>query len=61
MMETIKFNNDLSKEAKVIQIFNRAVTLFKKTGLIDLAEKWNKILKTYMNRENLKQIALKTS
>jgi len=60
-METIKFNNDLSKEAKVIQIFNRAVTLFKKTGLIDLAEKWNKILKTYMNRENLKQIALKTS
>jgi len=60
-METIKFNNDLSKEVKVIQIFNRAVKLFKKTGLIDLAEKWNKILKTYMNRENLKQIALKTS
>lgn len=53
MMETIKFNNDLSKEAKVMQIFERAVTLFKKTGLIDLAEKWNKILKTYMNRENL--------
>ena len=56
MMETIKFNNDLSKEAKVIQIFDRAVTLFKKTGLIDLAEKWNKILKTYMNRENLSKV-----
>ena len=56
MMETIKFNNDLSKEAKIIQIFDRAVTLFKKTGLNDLAEKWNKILKTYMNRENLSKL-----
>lgn len=57
MMETIKFNNDFSKEAKIIQIFDRAVTLFKKTGLNDLAEKWNKILKTYMNRENLSKLS----
>ncbi|MFX1458992.1 MAG: hypothetical protein ACFFBT_05950 [Promethearchaeota archaeon] len=56
MMETIKFNNDLSKEAKIIRIFDRAVTLFKKTGLNDLAEKWNKILKTYTNRENLSKL-----
>ena len=56
MMETIKFNDDLSKEAKIIQIFDRAVTLFKKTGLNELAEKWNKILKTYMNRENLNKL-----
>ncbi len=57
MMETIKFNNDLSKEAKIIQIFDRAVTLFKKTGLNELAEKWNKILKTYTNRENLSKLS----
>jgi len=56
MMETIKFNNDLSKEAKIIQIFDRAVTLFKKTGLNELAEKWNKILKTYINRDNLSKL-----
>ncbi len=56
MMETIKSNNDLSKEAKILQIFDRAVTLFKKTGLNELAEKWNKILKTYTNRENLNKL-----
>ncbi len=57
MMEIIKFNDDLSKEAKILQIFDRAVTLFKKTGLNDLAEKWNKILKTYINRENLSKLS----
>jgi len=56
MMETIKSNNDLSKEAKILQIFDRAVTLFKKTGLNELAEKWNKILKTYINRDNLSKL-----
>ncbi len=56
MMETIKFNNDLLKEVKILQIFERAVTLFKKTGLNELAEKWNKILKTYLNRENLSNL-----
>ena len=54
MMETIKFSNDLSKEAKIIQILDRAVTLFKKTGLIDLAEKWNKILKNYYRKRSFR-------
>ncbi|MFX0033097.1 MAG: hypothetical protein ACFE8V_12935 [Promethearchaeota archaeon] len=53
MTENINLNNDISNETKIIQTFDRAVKLFEKTGLHDLAEKWNKILNTYINRENL--------
>lgn len=53
MTENINLNNDISNKTKIIQTFDRAVKLFEKTGLHDLAEKWNKILNTYINRENL--------
>ena len=53
MTENVKLNSDIANETKIIQVFDRAVKLFEKTGLNDLAEKWNRILKTYMNREKL--------
>lgn len=36
-----------TEEDQVRQIINRAVSMFKKTGLFELAEKWNRILRTY--------------
>jgi len=56
-MENIKLDNEISNEVRIIQIFNRAMNLFKKTGLDDLAEKWDKIIKTYINREHLSEIS----
>lgn len=56
MTENVELNRELSNQTKMIQIFDRAVKLFEKTGLNDLAEKWNKILKTYMHREQLSDL-----
>jgi hypothetical protein len=41
-------NNSIKK------ILADSVILFKKTGLEDLAEKWEKILRNYISSKNLK-------
>lgn len=51
-MEYSSFDR-LNQEKKIEEILTRAVTLFQRTGLSDLAEKWDKILKTYISREQL--------
>ena len=45
--------NDLIEDRQIEKILFRAVDLFKKTGLTDLAEKWDKILKTYVAKREL--------
>ena len=39
------------KEKRIEEILERAVSLFQRTGLTDLANKWNKILSTYNNKK----------
>ncbi|MHA1669015.1 MAG: hypothetical protein ACTSV5_00400 [Promethearchaeota archaeon] len=40
-----------AEENKIEEILLRAVSLFRRTGLSDLAEKWDKILRTYANKK----------
>jgi hypothetical protein len=42
------------RENRIEEILERAVSLFKKTGLIDLANKWDRILATYSNKKTVK-------
>ncbi|MFX0058557.1 MAG: hypothetical protein ACFE85_00175 [Candidatus Hodarchaeota archaeon] len=51
MMNFESLKNDRAEENRIEQIISRAVILFKKTGLLDLAEKWDRILKTYTTRK----------
>ena len=44
-------NGNRSKEIE--DILTRAVSLFEKTGLTELAEKWDRILKTYLSKKTL--------
>ncbi|MFX1287386.1 MAG: hypothetical protein ACFFFY_02340 [Promethearchaeota archaeon] len=53
MMENTPLSKDLIGENQIEEILFRAVNLFKKTGLTDLAEKWDKILKTYIGKKDL--------
>ncbi len=46
-------NNDLIEDKQIEKILFRAVDLFKKTGLTDLAEKWDRILKTYVAKKEI--------
>ena len=39
------------EDNKIEEILIRAVSLFKRTGLSELAEKWDKILHTYTNKK----------
>jgi hypothetical protein len=39
------------EDNKIEEIITRAVSLFRRTGLSDLAEKWDKILRTYTNKK----------
>ena len=49
-MEYSSFDK-LNQESKIEDIITRAVALFQRTGLSELAEKWEKILKTYISRD----------
>jgi hypothetical protein len=42
-----------NEEDRIQEILSRAVSLFRKTGLTELAEKWDKILKTYSLKKTL--------
>ena len=41
------------EENQIEEILDRAVNLFEKTGLKDLAEKWDTILKIYVGKKEL--------
>ncbi|MHA1472104.1 MAG: hypothetical protein ACTSQW_03280 [Promethearchaeota archaeon] len=41
------------EENQIEEILDRAVNLFEKTGLKDLAEKWDTILKMYAGKKEL--------
>ena len=41
-------------EPNVAKLIFRAVALFRETGLNDLADKWDKILKTYQQAKSLR-------
>ena len=53
MMDNTPLRKDLLGEHQIEEILFRAVNLFKKTGLTDLAEKWDKILKMYVGKKEL--------
>jgi hypothetical protein len=53
MIEKISLSHQKIFENNIEQILERAVELFKKTGLTDLADKWERILKTYTNKKYL--------
>ena len=53
MIDDMHLKNDLIEDKQIEKILFRAVDLFKKTGLTDLAEKWDKILKTYIAKKDL--------
>jgi hypothetical protein len=53
MMDFESLKNDKLEDNRIEQIISRAVVLFRRTGLLDLAEKWDRILKTYTTRKQL--------
>jgi len=53
MMDNTPLRKDLIGDNQIEEILFRAVSLFKKTGLTDLAEKWDKILKMYVGKKAL--------
>jgi len=53
MMDNTPLRKDIIGDNQVEEILFRAVNLFKKTGLTELAEKWDKILKTYVGKKGL--------
>lgn len=53
MIDNIHLKNDLIEEKQIEKMLFRAVDLFKKTGLTELAEKWDRILKNYEAKREL--------
>jgi len=53
MIENKSFSQQKIFENNIEQILERAVELFKKTGLTELATKWERILKTYTTKKYL--------
>ena len=47
-------NSSLRFENNVSRLIFRAVELFRETGLNDLADKWDKILKNYVKAKSLR-------
>ena len=52
-MDDIPLRKDLIDDNQIEEILYRAVNLFKKTGLTELAEKWDRILKMYVGKKVL--------
>ena len=61
MMGFVSFENDKLKamdllaEEHIANILDRAVKLFRKTKLNDLADKWDRILKNYYSKTKVGQ------
>ncbi len=53
MMDNTPLRKDIIGDNQIEEIIFRAVNLFKKTGLTELAEKWDRILKTYVGKKSL--------
>ncbi len=53
MIDNIHLENDLFEDKQIEKVLFRAVDLFKKTGLTELAEKWDRILKNYVAKKEL--------
>ena len=53
MLENLPLRENRSEEKQIEDILFRAVNLFEKTGLKDLAEKWDTILKMYAGKKEL--------
>ncbi len=53
MIDNMHLKNDLIEEKQIEKILFRAVDLFKKRGLTELAEKWDRILKNYVAKKGL--------
>jgi hypothetical protein len=47
-------SGSLRLESNVAKLIFRAVNLFRETGLNELAEKWDKILKNYVKAKSLR-------
>jgi len=48
MIENASTDPDILKyEENIAEILDRAVNLFRRTNLTELADKWDRILKTY--------------
>lgn len=53
MIETSSTDPEILKyEENIAKILDRAVKLFRKTNLEELADKWDRILKTYNAKKN---------
>ena len=53
MLDNLSLKDTQSEENQIEEILFRAVSLFEKTGLKDLAEKWDTILKMYTGKKEL--------
>jgi len=58
MIDNLHLRDSRSEENKIEEIMFRAVNLFEKTGLKDLAEKWDTILKMYAGKKELSNPSL---
>ena len=53
MIETSSDPDILKYEENISKILDRAVKLFRRTNLEELADKWDRILKTYNSKKNI--------
>ena len=54
MIENASTDPDMLKyEENIANILDRAVKLFRRTNLNELAEKWDRILKTYDSKKRI--------
>ena len=53
MLENLPLRENRHEEKQIEEILFRAVNLFEKTGLKELAEKWDMILKMYAGKKEL--------
>jgi hypothetical protein len=54
MIESSQSDPDIIKyEENITKILDRAVNLFRRTNLNDLADKWDRILKTYNSKKKI--------
>ena len=53
MLENLPLRENRHEEKQIEEILFRAVNLFEKTGLKELAEKWDTILKMYVGKKVL--------
>lgn len=52
MIENASHDSEILKfEENIAEILDRAVNLFRRTNLTELADKWDRILKTYNSKK----------